>query len=245
MQQPESPLRQYLQTLKRQAWLVVLVPALTVAVAVAILQTRDPVYRASMTMVVGQPHGTLPPELAPRSVTRTMTSLLENDLIVRGVIDQLGLDVTVEKFKEDLAVSVLPDTSVMDVSYESTNQRQALQVVEELARIFTRELDETLGVGKGSVSGDRSFELIVRIFDPPHLDPDPGGDDEHQHHLCRHRRSCTRAAARRRSRGARLAHSQPEGRGAVVRRACRRSTPRGHGSQASAGSRLVRPAAAW
>jgi Mrp family chromosome partitioning ATPase/capsular polysaccharide biosynthesis protein len=173
VQQPESPLRQYLQTLKRQAWLVVLVPALTVAVAVAILQTRDPVYRASMTMVVGQPHGALPPELAPRSVTRTMTSLLENDLVVRGVIDQVGLDVTVEKFKEDLAVSVLPDTSVMDVSYESTNQRQALQVVSELARIFTRELDETLGVGKGSVAGDRSFELIVRIFDPPHLEPDP------------------------------------------------------------------------
>ena len=100
MQQPESPLRQYLQTLKRQAWLVVLVPALTVALAVAILQTREPVYRASMTMVVGQPHGVLPPELGSRSVTRTMTSLLENDLIARSVIEQLGLDVSVEQFKK-------------------------------------------------------------------------------------------------------------------------------------------------
>lgn len=173
MQPPESPLRQYLQTLKRQAWLVVLVPALTVAVAVAILQTRAPVYRASMTMVVGQPHGALPPELGSRSVTRTMTSLLENDLIVRSVIEQLGLQVTEEKFKKDLKVSVLPDTSVMEVSYDSTNRRQALQVVSELERIFTRRLDETLGVGKGSVGGDRSFELVVRIFDPPHLEPDP------------------------------------------------------------------------
>ena len=173
MQPPESPLRQYLQTLKRQAWLVVLVPALTVAVAVAILQTRAPVYRASMTMVVGEPHGVLPPQLGSRSVTRTMTSLLENDVIVRGVIDQVGLDVTAEKFKDDLKVSVLPDTSVMDISYDSTNQRQALRVVSELERIFTRELDETLGVGKGSVNGDRSFELVVRIFDPPHLEPEP------------------------------------------------------------------------
>jgi polysaccharide biosynthesis transport protein len=126
-----------------------------------------------MTMVVGEPHGVLPPQLGSRSVTRTMTSLLENDVIVRGVIDQVGLDVTAEKFKEDLKVSVLPDTSVMDISYDSTNQRQALQVVSELERIFTRELDETLGVGKGSVNGDRSFELVVRIFDPPHLEPEP------------------------------------------------------------------------
>ena len=149
MQQPESPLRQYLQTLKRQAWLIVLVPALTIAVAVAILQTKEPVYRASMTMVVGQPHGVLAPELGSRSVTRTMTSLLENDLVARSVIEQLGLDVSVEQFKKDLQVTVLPDTSVMDVSYESTNRREALQVVSELERIFTRQLDRTLGVGRG------------------------------------------------------------------------------------------------
>jgi Mrp family chromosome partitioning ATPase/capsular polysaccharide biosynthesis protein len=174
VQPPESPLRQYLQTLKRQAWLVALVPALTIAVAVAILQTRAPVYRASMTMVVGQPRGPLPPELGSRSVTRTMTSLLENDVIVRGVIDQLSLDVTNKKFKEDLKVSVLPDTSVMDVSYDSTNRRQALQVVSELERIFTRALDQTLGVGRGRVApGTPSFELVVRIFDPPHLEPEP------------------------------------------------------------------------
>ena len=173
MQQPESPLRQYLQTLKRQAWLVVLVPALTVALAVAILQTRAPVYRASMTMVVGQPHGVLPPELGSRSVTRTMTSLLENDLVARSVIEQLGLDVSVEQFKKDLKVTVLPDTSVMDVSYESTDRRQALQVVSELEQIFTRQLDRTLGVGRGSASGARSFELVVRVFNPPHLDPEP------------------------------------------------------------------------
>jgi tyrosine-protein kinase len=174
VQPPESPLRQYLQTLKRQGWLVVLVPALTIAVAVAILQTRAPVYRASMKLVVGQPHGLLPPELGSRSVTRTMTNLLESDIIVRTVISELDLNVTEQEFKKDLKVSVLPDTSVIDVSYDSTNQRQALQVVDKVRESFTKELDATLGLRKGRVaSGSGSFELVVSLFDPPHLEPDP------------------------------------------------------------------------
>jgi Mrp family chromosome partitioning ATPase len=71
-------------------------------------------------------------------------------------------------------VSVLPDTSNIDVSYDSTNQRQALQVVSALARIFTRELDETLGLREGAVRpGTGSFELTVRQFDPAHLEPEP------------------------------------------------------------------------
>jgi succinoglycan biosynthesis transport protein ExoP len=174
MQPPESPLRQYLQTLKRQAWLVVLVPALTIAVAVAILQTRAPVYRASLTLVVGEPQGTLPTEFASRAATRTMANLLETDIIVRSVIDELDLNVTEQEFQEDLKVSVLPDLSVIDVSYDSTNQRQALQVVDELAEIFTRRVDATLGLSKGRVrTAPGSFDLTVREYDPPHLEPEP------------------------------------------------------------------------
>ena len=142
-------------------------------VAVAILQTREPVYRASMTMVVGQPHGVLPPELGRRSVTRTMTSLLENDLIVRSVIEQPRSRRLGREVQEGPQGDVLPDTSVMDVSYESTDRRQAMQVVSELERIFTRELDRTLGVGRGSASGAGLFELVVRVFNPPHLEPEP------------------------------------------------------------------------
>jgi Mrp family chromosome partitioning ATPase/capsular polysaccharide biosynthesis protein len=174
VQPPESPLRQYLQTLKRQAWLVVLVPALTIAVAVAILQTRAPVYRASMTLVVGEPQGALPTEFASRAATRTMANLLETDIIVRGVIDELDLNVSEQEFREDLKVSVLPDISVIDVSYDSTNRRQALQVVDVLAQIFTNRVDRTLGLSKGRVrTVPGSFELTVREYDPPHLEPEP------------------------------------------------------------------------
>jgi polysaccharide biosynthesis transport protein len=175
LQPAESPLRHYLQVLKRQAWLVVLVPALTVAVALAILESQKPVYRAATTLVVGEPRGIQAPVPASGSVTRSMANLMESEVIVRSVIRELDMNVSIQDFRKKFTVSVLPDTSVIKVSYDSTDKRQAVNVVSELSRIFTARLDETLGVrDRVERALERgSFSLIVREFDPPHVEPDP------------------------------------------------------------------------
>lgn len=176
LQPTDSPLRQYLQILKRQAWIVVLVPVVTLAATFALLETRDPVYRASTTIVVGtRARGDLPPQLGTSGVTRTMTNLLESELVARTVIRRHRLNVSVEKFLKDLKVEVLPDTSVIQVKYDSTNPRLALSIVSEINRIFTRQVEETLGTESAAGSGrpGSSFRIVVRNFDPPHLEPEP------------------------------------------------------------------------
>jgi Mrp family chromosome partitioning ATPase/capsular polysaccharide biosynthesis protein len=172
----ESALRQYLETLKRQAWLVILVPVVTLGAMVAYLEQQDPVYRARTLIVVAEPRTKAPPVLASHSVTRTMTELLESDLVSRTVIDELALNISPEEFEKKLAVGVLPDVSALDITYDSTDRRLALNVLEEMTAIFTREVDETLGVdgsGRDSTRTSESFDLTVRVFDPPHLEPDP------------------------------------------------------------------------
>jgi capsular exopolysaccharide synthesis family protein len=171
MQPTESALRQYVQILRRRAWLVVLVPAIALGLTLALVSSREQVYLAKMTLVVGeQPRANEPPSLGSGSVTRTLTNLMESDLIARSVIERLELDETLETFGQKLKVEVLPDTSVLDVSYETTDGDEGLRVVGELARAFTNRLDETLGI----MSGQRrsgSFRLVVRVFDEPHVEP--------------------------------------------------------------------------
>ena len=171
----ESPLRDYLKIVRRQAWLIVLVTVAAVVLTAVIVKLQQPVYRAATTLVVGEPHGELPPVLGSTSVTRTMTTLLESDLVARSVIDELNLDVSKEDFKKDLKVEVLPDTAVLRVAYDSTDQQLALDVVSELAAIFTQRVGETLGVSTTGQSALRSgsFDLIVRVFDAPHVEPAP------------------------------------------------------------------------
>jgi capsular exopolysaccharide synthesis family protein len=157
-------------------WLIVLVPLVAIAAMGAFMATQEPVHRASTTLVVGEARGgLLPPVLGGDAVTLTLTRLLESDLLARTVIQRLELGISTRTFREKLEVGVLPDTSVLDVSYTSTRPRLALAVVTELADIFTKELDRTLGVRS---AGDKtrapgSFDLVVRVFDPPHVGADP------------------------------------------------------------------------
>jgi Mrp family chromosome partitioning ATPase len=176
VQPSDSALRQYLQTFKRQLWLIVLVPWLTVGTTFVFLTTQDPVYRASMTLIVGQQQGVNPTsELGEFGLTRTLTTLVEGDLIARNVIRQLNLDVSEEKFQKNLKVSVLPDTAVLDISYDSTDRQLALDVLSQLVTTFRRQVAETLGVrSEGRRTGRRSgsFDLVVRVFDRPHVEPE-------------------------------------------------------------------------
>jgi Mrp family chromosome partitioning ATPase len=177
MNTTDSALRQYLRTIRRQAWLVVLVPLLVVLAMLAVTRTQDKVYRASMTLFVGtQPLKNRAPEPGDFSLTRNMTTLLESDFVTRTVIRKLNLDMTAEDFEKRLAIDVLPETSVLTVRYDSTDPRLALDVVREISRSYRRRVDKTLGtVQPGQPRRPGSFDLIVREFDPPHIQADPVG----------------------------------------------------------------------
>jgi Mrp family chromosome partitioning ATPase len=177
MQSSDSALRLYLRTIQRQAWLVVLVPVLVVAAMYAVSKTQDSIYRASMTLVVGtQPVKAGSPELGDFSLTRNMTTLLEDDYITRNVIRNLRLDMKAKEFTKRLSVAVLPETAVLTVSYDSTDPRLARNVIEEIERIFPRHVDRTLGTRQpGRPRPPGSFDIVVRVYDPPHVRADPVG----------------------------------------------------------------------
>jgi capsular exopolysaccharide synthesis family protein len=177
MQSSDSALRQYLRTIRRQAWLVVLVPVLVVTAMYVVSKTQDPVYRASTSMVVGQqPRGETTPEFGDFSFTRNMTKLLEGDYIARTVIRNLRLGIKQETFEERLNVAVLPETSILDVSYDSTDPRLALGVIREINRIYPQYVDDVLGRRvSGSPRKPGSFEVVIRDVDPPHVLAEPVG----------------------------------------------------------------------
>jgi capsular polysaccharide biosynthesis protein len=177
MHSSDSALRQYLRTIRRQAWLVVLVPVLVVLAMFVVSKTQDDIYRASMTLVVGtQINNARAPELGDFSLTRNMTTLLEDDYVVENVIRNLGLDISAEEFKKRLSVDVLPETSILKVSYDSTDPQLAKDVITEIQRIYPRQINRTLGTREpGKPRPPGSFDLIVRLYNPPHVQAEPVG----------------------------------------------------------------------
>jgi capsular polysaccharide biosynthesis protein/Mrp family chromosome partitioning ATPase len=170
LQPSESALRQYLQVLKRQAWLVILVPVVTLAAIVANLERQEPVYRASTKIIVGEARGVLPSEFVDESTKRTVADIMQGNEVSRRTLNDLQLNMSVEKFQKKLKVELLPDVSGMNVSYDSTDRRRALAIVRSLGANFIEVVDERLGVvGPGEKPTSGAFNLKLPVIDDPYV----------------------------------------------------------------------------
>jgi succinoglycan biosynthesis transport protein ExoP len=175
VQDVQSPMRTYVRFLRRHLWLLVLVTACAVGATAFVTFRQDSVYRATMTVVVVQTGGTSEPDIGSQKLSQTMSNLLESDVVASSVIRELSLDTTPDELLKKLHVSFKPDSSVLDITFDSTDKQGAVAVLSEFSRSFQRLVDEKLGVrSRQGALGDRSAlpVIVATVFDPPHLEPD-------------------------------------------------------------------------
>jgi len=159
----------YGAVLKRQGWLIVVIVVCAVSGAVAITAVQTSVYQASMKIVVGQGNGFFQPQFGSsvQPFTQTMTSLLESDIVARRVIQSQRLPLTPKGLLSELRVGSNPESSVLDVSYDSTDKKIAVGVLDAIGRIFTGLVKQRFG----SQPGNAGTHITATVFDPAHLEP--------------------------------------------------------------------------
>jgi Mrp family chromosome partitioning ATPase/capsular polysaccharide biosynthesis protein len=170
----ESPIRSYLQFARRQWLLLAIVPAFALTIAAIVVFRAEPVYRASMKVVVAQAGGQAQTDFGSQALSQTMKNLFESDVVARTTINRLRLDTTPPELLKHVKVSFKPDSAVLDITYDSTNRRQAVVVLSEMARVFERLVDQKLGIRSGQSALTRPSALpvvVAKVFDPPHLEP--------------------------------------------------------------------------
>jgi tyrosine-protein kinase len=170
-------LRHYLPILRRQAWLVIVPAAMAVAVSWYATSQEEPVYRASSKIVVGQTGQTFQAQLGSDvdRFTATMTNLLKSNIVAQTVISDLGLDTTPEALLGSIDVVVRPNSSVLEVSYDSTDRTRLVPVLDRIGTVFTDLVKSRLG-GEATTpapTGETQDVLPVSatIFDPAHVQP--------------------------------------------------------------------------
>ncbi len=168
-------LSDYLAIIRRRFWLIALIAAVTLGAAGAWTFSKDPVYRSSMKMLVGQGDGVLRSDLvnATEELTQTASDLLETDVVATSVIEALGLELTSNQLLANLSVQTEPSTAVLEVTYDDTDRERGLQILATVGSTFETLVDEQL-------AGEKT-DITASVFDDAHalpgqMEPQPTRD---------------------------------------------------------------------
>ena len=172
MTESEPTFAHYVDLLRRQVWRIVLLTALAIAAAAVASLTREPVYRASTQIVVGQGGGVFQAQFgsAVEPFTQTMTNLLKSNVVAETVVTNLNLNTTPENLLKHVDVSTKPQSSVLDVNFDAPLDENPVEVLLELGEVFTALVDQKLGEGRATTGNEAALPVITAtVFDPAHL----------------------------------------------------------------------------
>jgi len=134
-------IKQYLQILWRWAWLLFLFATLG-GVVTFIFSIRQPkVYQATATVLVDQQQSgnDYYYVLAVERLVQSFTKLMVQQPTLEGVIEQLGLNISVAELKRSIQVEVIPDTQLLEIRVENYYPEQAARIVNTIGAVFAEK----------------------------------------------------------------------------------------------------------
>lgn len=137
-------LRHYVTLLRRWLWLIVLGTLLAGSAAFVVSKLTTPVYRATTTLLINQATGSMPITdytsiLTSQQLAKTYSELIKKSPILDQVIDHLKLDLTPDRLRAKLEVSLVRDTMLINISAEDENPQLAAAIVNEIASVFIEQ----------------------------------------------------------------------------------------------------------
>lgn len=151
MDNNELELRDYIEVLLRQKWIIILVFLVTaISAGVGALYLVKPVYQASALLMISKPGYQV--ELEPRIKTpipleisiETYKNLIKSADLERKVIQKLGLDqppdeLTIEVLDKMISVEAVPKTDLIRISIKSGVPGKAKEIVNTWVALFIEE----------------------------------------------------------------------------------------------------------
>jgi non-specific protein-tyrosine kinase len=136
----EIDLRAYIEVLFRWWWLIVSCTLLAATGAFVASSWMDPVYRASVTLLVQQAPAANTTDytamLISERLARTYTHMLSGRAVLEPVIARLGLQDAPDGLESRIEVELVGNTQLIRLSIEDTDPAQAALIANTIAEVF-------------------------------------------------------------------------------------------------------------
>ena len=136
---------------RRRLWIVILVPLLTVSIAVGVSFLQHPVYAASAKVVVSPRGGQQANFSNTISGLQALAIEMEAAGLNRSMVEEIVKTqgepsaVSAADINNNLSIAQLEDTRFLTLTYSDTDKIRAQEVVNNAAEIFAKEAPEASG----------------------------------------------------------------------------------------------------
>jgi succinoglycan biosynthesis transport protein ExoP len=131
-------LRQYAATLWKWSWLIVLSTAVAAVCSWLAAKDQPPIYQTSTTLMIGQAMQQADPNYADfytsEQLAQTYSELVKREPILKATARALGFEQQWSDLKEQIAVSLIAGTQLMEIRVTDTNPQRAKLIADELAQ---------------------------------------------------------------------------------------------------------------
>ena len=162
---------------RRRMWIVILVPLLTVSIAVGASLLQQPVYDATARVVVSPRGAASQQDNLSNTISGLQALAIEmesaglNRSMVEDIVKAQGEPGAVSEadLNNNLTIAQLEDTRFLTLTYNDTNKIRAQEVVNNAAEIFAKKAPEASGV-----AADAAVRVSAYAGVPPAPEePDP------------------------------------------------------------------------
>jgi polysaccharide biosynthesis transport protein len=159
-------LPEILKAVRQWWWILVICPLIAAGTAFGVSSLITPMYEAESTVIIEHQlaGGTLDLQSiqAAERRTQTFSQLISTRSVIEPVIEELGLDETVDEVRSNLSASHATNTQLITISYQDPDPDHAAEVANAIGEQFSAYIQQiqqpVLGIADGDVD-----EIIVSL----------------------------------------------------------------------------------
>jgi len=129
-------LKQYLRVLLSKWWVIALACVITVTSAVVFSEIQPPIYRSTAVLQVIPARYDYGLTLAAEQLLRQFANQIHTTTMAQQVIDELQLDISVDKLLANVTVAPIPEDFLIQIDADGPNPEQARDVASTFAYDF-------------------------------------------------------------------------------------------------------------
>ncbi|MEM7111869.1 MAG: polysaccharide biosynthesis tyrosine autokinase [Chloroflexota bacterium] len=158
-------IRQYFFIIQRWLWLIILGAILAGTTTFLVNQAQEPVYRATSKLLINEGNGSGGRDeytalLTSERLALSYVERLKNREVLQEVIDNLALNMTVNRLGRSIQVTLIGQTQLVALSAEHTDPQTAALIANEIPAVFARrnleQQSQRFSTSKESLAGELS-----------------------------------------------------------------------------------------